>query len=563
MSGTSVGSDDPQLETYAHDEHGNITRLPHLANDQGPAQRNLHWDCQDRLRQVDLAGGGTAYYVYDAAGRRIRKICERSPGLREERIYIGCFEVHRRRNGAGDVTLERQTLHIMREKERFALVETRTKGDDPAPRQLVRYQLSNHLGSASLELDQEGRIISYEEFTPYGSTSYQAVRAQTETPKRYRYTGNERDDESGLYYHGARYYAPWLGRWTAPDPAGAHDSICLYCYVADRPTMLTDPDGLQGGPESRFNQRMEIAKQKGIPPDMVGVPTKDSPTWQKVLFGIEQRIALAGVALVTAPVLGGAPLWAQWGVGGLAAGWGGYTTGTAGVELVTGKEGGIGAELEPSERILAGVDVGVGVVAMATMVAKRPPRPRSPRAPSMTSPEAPPPAAVKPLKAPKPPPPASTVSLPDDKLIARSKAIFEKAAAAYLKDAGKPVTPGAIARMKREMTIGVLQGERNGQLVTKVAVQDPKFQKFVEPLLGPGEELVEAIVAPRLNARTGLPNKTGYITVHSEQVLAMDAVDQGLQNARVATSNNGCLDLCVSNIGENYQNVRHVNPSKK
>ena len=200
---------------------------------------------------------------------------------------------------------------------------------------------------------------------------------------------------------------------------------------------------------------------------------------------------------------------------------------------------------------------------MATMVAKRPPRPRSPRAPSMTSPEAPPPAAVKPLKAPKPPPPASTVSLPDDKLIARSKAIFEKAAAAYLKDAGKPVTPGAIARMKREMTIGVLQGERNGQLVTKVAVQDPKFQKFVEPLLGPGEELVEAIVAPRLNARTGLPNKTGYITVHSEQVLAMDAVDQGLHNARVATSNNGCLDLCVSNIGENYQNVRHVNPSKK
>jgi hypothetical protein len=44
------------------------------------------------------------------------------------------------------------------------------------------------------------------------------VHSQTETSKRYRYTGKERDEESGLYYHGARYYAPWLGRWTAIDP---------------------------------------------------------------------------------------------------------------------------------------------------------------------------------------------------------------------------------------------------------------------------------------------------------------------------------------------------------
>jgi uncharacterized protein RhaS with RHS repeats len=89
----------------------------------------------------------------------------------------------------------------------------RTQGNEPGvPQQLIRYQFGNHLGSASLELDDQAQIISYEEYTPYGSTSYQAVRSQTETPKRYRYTGKERDEESGLYYHGARYYAPWLGR---------------------------------------------------------------------------------------------------------------------------------------------------------------------------------------------------------------------------------------------------------------------------------------------------------------------------------------------------------------
>ena len=118
--------------------------------------------------------------------------------------------------------LERQTLHVMDDKQRIALVETRTldAGNDPAPLQLIRYQFGNHLGSASLELDDQAQIISYEEYTPYGSTSYQAVRSQTETPKRYRYTGKERDEESGLYYHGARYYAPWLGRWTSCDPSG-------------------------------------------------------------------------------------------------------------------------------------------------------------------------------------------------------------------------------------------------------------------------------------------------------------------------------------------------------
>ena len=71
-----------------------------------------------------------------------------------------------------------------------------------------------------LELDDKAKIISYEEYTPYGSTSYQAVRSQTETPKRYRYTGKERDEESGLYYHGARYYAPWFGRWMSVSPTG-------------------------------------------------------------------------------------------------------------------------------------------------------------------------------------------------------------------------------------------------------------------------------------------------------------------------------------------------------
>ena len=63
---------------------------------------------------------------------------------------------------------------------------------------------------------------------PYGSTSYQAGRSVAEVSlKRYRYTGKERDEETGLNYHGARYYAPWLGRWTSCDPSASGRSESL------------------------------------------------------------------------------------------------------------------------------------------------------------------------------------------------------------------------------------------------------------------------------------------------------------------------------------------------
>ncbi len=219
LSNTRLTGNNPLVSPYLHDAHGNMIRIPHLANHADATAANMHWDYKDQLQQADLGGGGTAYYVYDAAGQRTRKVVEKSPGLTEERIYLGGFEVFRKRNGTGTIILERETLHVMDDQQRIALVETRTvdtANTDTAPSQLIRYQLSNHLGSYCLELNEGGQVISYEEYYPYGSTSYQAVQSGVEvSQKRYRYTGKERDEETGLNYHGARYYGPWLGRWTA------------------------------------------------------------------------------------------------------------------------------------------------------------------------------------------------------------------------------------------------------------------------------------------------------------------------------------------------------------
>ncbi|MBP1886474.1 SpvB/TcaC N-terminal domain-containing protein [Sinorhizobium mexicanum] len=250
LSSTRVGTD--PAESYSYDAHGNTRRMTQLPG--------MEWDFGDRFRKADLKGGGTVHYVYDAGGGRVRKVVEKNGGsLIEERTYLGGFEIHRKRNPAGDVVLERETLHVMDGTQRLALVETRTVGQDAAPRQLVRYQFSNHLGSASLELDPAGRVLSYEEYYPYGATSFQSHA--TQTPKRYRYTGMERDEESGLSHHGARYYAPWLGRWVSCDPEPLDDGPNLYAYVLASPIGSIDPSGHGPEPET-LGKKHEKAVEK-------------------------------------------------------------------------------------------------------------------------------------------------------------------------------------------------------------------------------------------------------------------------------------------------------------
>jgi RHS repeat-associated protein len=235
-------------EMTLHDVHGNILRMPHLGS--GGAGPNMTWDFRDQLHQIDLGGGGNAFYVCDASGERIRKVVVRNNGnLIEERLVLGGFEIFRRHSGQIDgnsIRLERETLHVGTHTERSALVEMLTldtANNDPAPRLQIRTQLGNHLGSCSLELDEFSRIISYEEYAPYGSSTYQAVRSQTDTGKRFRYTGKERDEESGLYYFGNRYYAAWTGRWSSADPIGIADSLNLYVYTQCNPLIHIDPDG--------------------------------------------------------------------------------------------------------------------------------------------------------------------------------------------------------------------------------------------------------------------------------------------------------------------------------
>jgi RHS repeat-associated protein len=235
----------PPVESYKYDAHGNMVQMPHLPL--------MHWDFKDQLgassRQVVNEGASeTTYYVYDAGSQRALKITEGQNGNKKnERFYLGGFEIYREYGSGSTVTLARETLHVMDDKQRIALIETQTVNNgaavqSPAPAQ--RYQLANHLGSASLELDENGGLVSYEEYSPYGNTTFQAGGSAAEVSlKRYRYTGMERNEETGLNYHTTRYCAPWLGRWVSPDTIGISGGLCLYQYSSSNPVRYADPNG--------------------------------------------------------------------------------------------------------------------------------------------------------------------------------------------------------------------------------------------------------------------------------------------------------------------------------
>jgi RHS repeat-associated protein len=224
----------PLTVPYGYDECGNITTEAD--------NRFLEWDSGDRLATFrDQAGAAApsvyAQYRYDTAGQRVLKLVRRSSGPDLLTVYVGGFERVLRGTVGGALT-PFDELHLTDQGTRLATVRrgAALPGDpfaDP-----VRYQLTDQLGSVTATLGSDGGLLNREDNTAYGETSFGSYAR-----KRYRFTGKERDEESGLAYHGARYYSPWLARWTSIDPVPRSDGTTEYAYAGGNPMRFVDPDG--------------------------------------------------------------------------------------------------------------------------------------------------------------------------------------------------------------------------------------------------------------------------------------------------------------------------------
>ncbi|MCK5241622.1 VCBS repeat-containing protein [bacterium] len=227
--------------SYSYDANGNLIKEH--------SNRHFEWDYADRLKifQDKPAGSRepsmTAGYLYGSDGTRIKKWVKRQGHQpAESTVYIdGMFE-HSKWEGAK----ENNHLHVMDDSTRIAIIRKGPAFDnDNTPD--IQYQLNDHLGSSNLVIGADGIWTNREEFTPFGETGYGSF-----SKKRYRFTGQERDEESGLNYHAARYYAPWLCRWISCDPKGAIDSIDLYQYSRNNPLTFMDTSGLESD-EAKLN----------------------------------------------------------------------------------------------------------------------------------------------------------------------------------------------------------------------------------------------------------------------------------------------------------------------
>jgi RHS repeat-associated protein len=214
----------------SYDESGNVRT-------EGDS-RSYIWDHSGRLTGFRVtAGAGTsvaARYLYAADGTRVKKWVRRmdNPGLDESVTYLGALVEHHRW-----ATGENRELHVMDGTSRIAVLRSGpARPDDHGPE--VRYEISDHLGSSAITVDGAGSWVNREEFFPYGETSFGGYAR-----KRYRFTGHERDEESGLNHHGARYYAPGFARWMSPDPVVPRETYNPYAYCRGRPLGAVDGSG--------------------------------------------------------------------------------------------------------------------------------------------------------------------------------------------------------------------------------------------------------------------------------------------------------------------------------
>ena len=232
------------------DRHGNQCYL------QTGAQP-LIWNARDQLTKVTLLTHSNGLpddeetYRYSQGDRVYKCHVTHTPSAthRREVRYLPGLEIHARSDG--------QTLHVI--TLTMGLSSTRClhwvarQPADIEPDQL-RYHYDDHLGSCGMELDSNGALMSLEAYYSFGGTAWWAARSAVEADyKTIRYSGKEMD-LSGLYYFGARYYAPWLWRWISADPAGDVDGLNLYAMVSNNPLRYIDPNGA--------NQEESAARQQ-------------------------------------------------------------------------------------------------------------------------------------------------------------------------------------------------------------------------------------------------------------------------------------------------------------
>jgi RHS repeat-associated protein len=200
----------------------------------------------DNAGNILAVGGTSRTFTYDAENRQITATVN---GIEEDYTYDG----EGRRVMKEDHTTHAATIYVYDADGQVAVeypAKTPTTGG-------TQFLTADALGSTRLVTDVYGNTVQCNDYLPFGEDLTAGGRTCVSTvdavPEK-KFTGKERDSESGLDYFGARYFSAAQGRFTSPDwavkaepvPYAKLDdpqSLNLYSYVRNNPLSTTDPDG--------------------------------------------------------------------------------------------------------------------------------------------------------------------------------------------------------------------------------------------------------------------------------------------------------------------------------
>ena len=241
---------------YAYDAAGNVT------ND---TVHTYEYDAENRIKAVH---GEANVYTYDGEGSRVR-------------IYFSLGQQLRLVYGVGGKLIaEFDPATGALEKEyiygRTGVVAT------IEPVAGTKYTTSDHLGSPRVVTADTGAVLSRHDFRPFGQELAVGDGNRTAAPLfgvndglRQKFTGKERDNETGLDYFGARYYSASMGRFTSVDPLAASANVSdpqswnRYTYANNNPLKYVDPEGLKKEPvfqayEDIYDDQRRILENSSI-----------------------------------------------------------------------------------------------------------------------------------------------------------------------------------------------------------------------------------------------------------------------------------------------------------
>jgi RHS repeat-associated protein len=233
-------------------------------------KREYNWNERNLLR-TSRDDQHIVEYAYGQDGERSGKYSMTADGGHQsETLYFNKLWVWHYDGLLNEFT-GRNSKHIYLSESRIVTKISRADGGSTAEERIKQYYYHNdHLGSAQVISNADGQEYERIEYTPYGELWIEKASTASNIDIPYRFTGKERDEETGLYYYGARYLDSKASRWLSTDPAvgdyipgapvddeakkrnqslpgmgGVFNTVNLhlYHYAGNNPVKYVDPDG--------------------------------------------------------------------------------------------------------------------------------------------------------------------------------------------------------------------------------------------------------------------------------------------------------------------------------